>query len=224
MSNVHPLHPVGADLAWRSPAAAKLGLWLFMGVVSVLFLLLSLAYLARAQVDDWQALAGAPWLPLGQPWRLWLNTGSLLVASAALQWAALAARRGDGRATRLGLGLGGLFAAAFLVGQLWVWQVLMGAGYLLATNPANSFFYLLTGLHGLHLLGGMAVWAHTSARAVAAASRRTRKPDSDDSLPLQLTLLSRYWHFLLVLWLLLFALLASPPENLSALAALCGLR
>jgi len=216
MSEIYFLHPPGRGQSWASPSAAKLGLWLFMVVVSVLFLLLTLAYLSRAQFEDWQALAGAPWLPLGQPWRLWVNTALLAAGSGALQWAAIAARRGNARGTRLGLSLGGLLAAGFLVGQLWVWQVLAGAGYALAANPANSFFYLLTALHGLHLTGGLVAWARTTA----GAWRGVPNP----RVQLHVALCSRYWHFLLVLWVLLFTLLASPPENLAALAALCGLR
>lgn len=212
MSEVFAL---GRDEAWAEPVAARLGLWLFMGVVTVLFLLLSLAFLSRAQMEDWQALAGAPWLPFEHPWRLWVNTALLAVGSVALQWAAIAARRGDARSIRLGLVLGGLSAAGFLIGQAWVWRALAGAGYAVAANPANSFFYLLTALHGLHLIGGLVAWAR-----IAAAWRGTPAP----RLQLQVALCARYWHFLLVLWLLLFALLASPPENLAALAAWCGLK
>jgi cytochrome c oxidase subunit 3 len=216
MNQVYCLDPPGQGQPLATPGAAKLGLWLFMGVVSVLFLLLALAYLARAQFEDWQALGGAPWLPLGQPWRLWVNTALLAAGSGALQWAAVAARRGDARGTRIGLGLGGLLAAGFLLGQLWVWQVLAGGGYALAANPANSFFYLLTALHGLHLTGGLAVWGASMLAAMKAGT--------GERLSLRVTLLSRYWHFLLALWLVLFALLASPPEHLAALAAFCGLR
>lgn len=216
MSQVYPLHPPARAPAWGGAGPAGLGLWLFMGVVGVLFSLLTLAYLARAQFDDWQALAGAPWLPLAQPWRLGLNTALLAAGSAALQWAAIAARRGDARGTRLGLALGGLLAAGFLLGQLWVWQVLAAAGYVLAANPANSFFYLLTALHGLHLAGGLVAWARTTAGAWRAGpTARVQR---------HVALCARYWHFLLALWMLLFALLASPPENLAALAAFCGLR
>lgn len=216
MSTDYPLDPIGRDTPLASPAAAKLGLWLFMGVVSVLFLLLSLAFLSRAQFDDWQALAGAPWLPLSSSGRLWANTVLLLTGSAALQWAQWAGWRGDARGARIGLLLGGLFAVAFLLGQLSLWQLLNRSGYLLAANPANSFFYLLTALHGLHLLGGLVAWGKTTAAAFGG----TLTP----RLKLHVQLCSRYWHFLLLLWLLLFALLASPPESLARLAALCGLR
>ena len=118
------------------------------------------------------------------------------------------------------LGLGGLCALAFLAGQLWVWQVLTASGYGVAANPANSFFYLLTGLHGLHLLGGLVAWAGTWAGEL----RGGPTPRANTGRQLHVLLLARYWHFLLALWLLLFALLASPPESLAALAELCGLR
>lgn len=208
----------GHEAAGRmaSPRAAKLGLWLFMGVVTTLFLLLSLAYLSRSQLSDWQALAGDPGQPLSDRWRLWLNTAMLLASSIALQWSHGAARRNNRRELRLGLGLGGLFAAAFLLGQLGIWQQLVDRGYFVAANPANSFFYLLTGLHGLHLLGGLIAWGKTTAKVLHGAVTA--------QVHLHVELCARYWHFLFVVWLLLFALLASPRETLEGIAAICGLR
>ena len=54
---------------------------------------------------------------------------------------------------RAGLLAGGVFALAFLAGQLWAWRQLDAAGYYLTANPAAAFFYLITGVHGLHLFG-----------------------------------------------------------------------
>jgi cytochrome c oxidase subunit 3 len=213
MSTTFPLPRVAA--APDDGAAAKLGLTVFMAVVSVLFILLSLAFLARAQLADWQALGGEPWLPLGQPWQLWVNTALLALASLALHMARGPARRGNVVATRRALALGTAAGLGFLGGQLWVWHTLAAAGHVLAANPANSFFYLLTALHGLHLAGGLVALARTAApslhgRVDARAARNV-------------ALCSRYWHFLLVLWLVLFALVTSPQERLAGLAALCGL-
>ena len=56
---------------------------------------------------------------------------------------------------RAGLIRGGVFAFTFLAGQLCAWRQLDAAGYFLAANPADAFFYLFTGVHGLHLLGGL---------------------------------------------------------------------
>ncbi len=102
---------------------------------------------------------------------------------------------------------GGVFAIAFLAGQLWVWQQFVAWGYFVASNPANSFFYLLTGMHGLHLLGGLICLEHN------------RRVNSCIGVPLpklsaSVELCAIYWHYLLGLWFVLFALLASTPANL----------
>ena len=90
-------------------------------------------------------------------------------------------------------------AVAFLVGQFMAWGVLRAGGYYAASNPANAFFYLLTAVHGIHLLGGLYVWARTMSRCwrgVEVAQIR-----------LSVELCSIYWHYLLLVWLALFALM-----------------
>jgi len=169
---------------------AKLGLWVFMGVVTVLFSIIISAYNARRGFPDWQ--------PLPEPRLLWLNTGALIVSSVAMQWARVAAHRGRPDDVRVALLVGGVFAWAFLAGQLWAWQQLGASGYLVATNPANSFFYLITALHGLHLLGGLGAWAKTTVKVWRGF---------DVGLSVQLCAV--YWHFLLVVWLVLFGLMLS---------------
>ncbi|MBV8397919.1 MAG: cytochrome c oxidase subunit 3, partial [Acetobacteraceae bacterium] len=115
-------------------------------------------------------------------------------------WAQLAARRGETEAMRTGLVAGGAFAVAFLAGQLAVWRHLVAEGYFADTNAALAFFYLLTGMHGLHVLGGMAAWGRTARKAWHESDvRRVR---------LSVELCAIYWHFLLVVWLVLFAVLA----------------
>ncbi|BAN48397.1 cytochrome c oxidase subunit 3 [Metapseudomonas resinovorans] len=191
---------------------AKVGLGVFLGVVSSLFLLFLLAFIVRSQVADWRPLTD-PLAPLAQPWMLWVNTGLLLLASASLQWAKMSRSQAW---TTLAFLLGGVFALAFLAGQLWVWQWLGARGYPVAGNPANSFFYLLTGLHGLHLAGGLVAWT--------LVARRMLRQGPSDSLRTGVELCAYYWHYLLGLWLLLFAVLTSTPETYQAIAAFCGLR
>ena len=89
-------------------------------------------------------------------------------------------------------------------------------GYFIASNPANSFFYLLTGLHGLHLLGGLIAWS------IIVAKFLHRVPLAQLSASVELCTL--YWHYLLGLWFVLFALLASTPQTYEAIARFCGLR
>ncbi len=168
-----------------------LGLRVFLAVVAVLFSLLVVAYADRMSLADWR--------PLPEPWLLWPNTALLILSSIALQWARTAANRGQIDGVRSGLLAAGVLAFAFLAGQLLAWQQLAASGYFAATNPANAFFYLLTALHGLHLSGGLVAWARTSAKA--------RRGFEAVDVRLSVELCAVYWHFLLVIWLVLFGLL-----------------
>jgi len=172
--------------------SATLGLRLLLAAITVLFSLLVVAYHDRMMMGDWRTLP--------DPWLLWPNTVMLIVSSIGLQWASLSARRREIRGVKRGLLIGGMSAFLFLVGQLLAWQQLVELGYFAATNPANAFFYLLTALHGLHLLGGLVAWSWTSDRV-------WRRDAEVDRLRLSVDLCAVYWHFLLVVWLVLFALL-----------------
>ena len=105
----------------------------------------------------------------------------------------------------VGLIAAGVFTLSFLAGQLWVWQQLSSSGNFVAANPANAFFYLLTALHGLHLLGGLWVWAKTTAKVARGVEV--------GAVRLSVELCTVYWHYLLLVWLVLFALLLSTPPR-----------
>jgi cytochrome c oxidase subunit 3 len=173
---------------------AKLALWLLLVVATMLFSVLMAAYLVRMGYPDWQSLP--------KPGLLWVNTVLLGLASAALQWALTSARvewsgeAFNGARARLGLVVGGVFGALFIAGQIVAWQQLQSAGHFVATNPSSSFFYLITAIHGLHLLGGLALWGRVVARL-----QQGRRP------LLGLELCALYWHFLLLVWLILYALM-----------------
>ncbi|MFL5155243.1 MAG: cytochrome c oxidase subunit 3, partial [Microvirga sp.] len=170
---------------------AKIGLGVFLAVVGALFALFMSANVMRMSVADWR--------PVPKPTVLWFNTGVLILSSAALQWAQEAAARRDMAAMRTALMAAGATVFAFLIGQLLAWQQLNAGGYYLASNPASTFFYLLTAVHGLHLLGGLI--------ALGRAAVRVRGGADPDRLRLSLELCAMYWHFLLLVWLVLFALL-----------------
>ncbi|MGH8055811.1 MAG: cytochrome c oxidase subunit 3, partial [Candidatus Entotheonellia bacterium] len=151
------------------------------------------AYAMRMTMGDWS--------PMPKPGLLWLNTAVLIVTSVAMQWTRAAANRGQVDGVRIGLMAGGVLTFAFLAGQLVVWQQLNASGYFVTANPANSFFYLLTALHGLHLLGGLVAWGRTTARVWRGAEV--------GEVRLSVELCTVYWHYLLLVWLVLFALLLS---------------
>ncbi len=207
--------PPPDEAARRMPAARVGVLWL-LASLTALFSLFAVAFLIRAQLPDWEALAGGAGRPLASLAPLWVNTAWLATASVTLQAASLFARRGRSGALRAALAAGALSALAFLAGQALVWQQLIAQGHFIATNPSASFFYLLTALHGAHLAGGLVAWVHVA--------RRAWRPAADARLALGVALCALYWHFLLAVWLFVFALLAAEPATLVWLAEICGLR
>ena len=187
--------------------AKQLALRVFLAVVAVLFVLLITAYGGRMVYEDWR--------PAPQVNLLWANTLVLILSSAALQWAQYSVRRGQLDAMRVGLLFGGAFTLVFLFGQILAWRQLGTMVHFEVTNPAIAFFYLITGLHGVHLLGGLVAWGRTVAKVWG---------DFDAAKVRQsVELCTTYWHFLLLVWLVLFGLLFTG-NNLDLLLKLCGIR
>ena len=172
--------------------AQTVGLGVFLAVVGALFTLLISAYSARMVMVDWQAL------PV--PDLLWFNTGLLVASSVALQLAYVSAKRMRPEDMKLGMLAGASFALLFLVGQVLASLQLRDAGYFLASNPANAFFYLLAGLHALHLSGGLVALGRVTRKIWLGSERR-------DRIRLGVGLCAAYWHFLLFIWLIVMALL-----------------
>ncbi len=163
----------------------------FLAVATSFFALILSAYSLRMELGDW--------IPLTEPQLLWTNTTVLVLASVAFQWTRNAAMRGDAAKLKPGLVITGLLTSAFLIGQYIAWQQLFASGEFITSNPSNAFFFLLTGLHAMHILGGMYVWARATLKAFDGAS------DVRQSIEL----CTIYWHFLLLVWLVLFGLLLS---------------
>jgi cytochrome c oxidase subunit 3 len=151
----------------------------------------------RMNMVDWRAL------PV--PRLLWFNTGVLVLSSVALQRAHVAARRQDAGGAITGLLAGGAAAVIFIVGQLLAWRQLSEAGYFVASNPANSFFYLMTAVHGLHLMGGLVALGRTTTKVWRGAEIA--------EMNLSVDLCTIYWHFLLLVWLVLLGLLTGWTED-----------
>lgn len=171
----------------RAPGST--GLWVFMGVVTALFTLFLAAYVMRMDSPDWQRIA--------LPWQVWLSTALLAAASVSMALASRAARAVRMARARSALRVGGLGAVAFVASQLWAWAALYAAHVVPASNPAGSFFYLLTAMHGLHMIGGLVGFAFVAFDR--GSGTRTQ---------MRIGLCARYWHFLLAVWLVLLAALA----------------
>ncbi len=168
-----------------------LGLRVFLAVITVVFSLFFIAYADRMTFPDWH--------PLPEPWLLWLNTAILILSSFAMQKARNAVDRGQAEIVRFSLLAGGILTFTFLAGQLLVWREMVALGYFAKANPANAFFYLVTALHGVHLLGGLVAWGRTSAKV--------RRGRDIAEVRLSIELCAVYWHYLLGIWLALFGLL-----------------
>jgi cytochrome c oxidase subunit 3 len=185
-----------------SVPVAKIGLGLFLAVVGSLFALLVSAYFMRIDIA---ATTGTVLRAMPVPRLLWLNTGALIVSSVALQCAQIAARHGQRDALRDGLLLGAVSACVFVAGQLLVWRQLADAGYFAAGNPANAFFYLLTGVHGVHVTGGLVALGKTITKVWRGVAT--------ERLRLSVWLCTAYWHFLLLIWLIIFAILTGWADD-----------
>jgi cytochrome c oxidase subunit 3 len=195
--------------AWdgSSVPAAKVGLGIFLAVAGCLFALLVNAYFLRIEIaaTPGAATTAAILRTMPMPRLLWLNTAMLVISSLALAYAQIGARRGRRDAVRDGLLAGGGFALAFLTSQLLVWWQLAGAGYVAAGDPGNAFFYLFTGVHGLHVAGGLG--------ALGKTFEKVRRGAAIDQLRLSVWLCATYWHFLLLVWLIIFAVLTGWADD-----------
>lgn len=194
--------PIGGPGVGGMPTE-KIALGIFLAVVGALFALFASAYFMRMEFVDWRTM------PL--PGILWLNTAILVLASVEMECARSAVRRGDAATLRLSLAAATVATLGFLGGQLAAWRELVDTGYFLTGNPANSFFYLLTGLHGLHVLGGLVALARAAPGAWGIGRA--------DHLRLRVDLCATYWNFLLLVWLGLLVLLKGWASDF---VAICG--
>jgi cytochrome c oxidase subunit III len=168
------------------------GMFLALGAILMFFMALISAFVVRKGLSTSSLEA-----PIGLPWPLLtLNTVVLLASSASL----IAARRGqrlsDSIAFRKWWYTATALGLAFLIGQFAAWRILASQGIYLASNPDASFFYLFTGAHAIHLLGGIA------GLLVVA-----RKPLHQLTLATASRVAAMYWHFLTLIWASIFLLL-----------------
>ena len=163
-----------------------------IGIVSILmfFMALASAFLVRKGTGEWVAVHIPP--------LLWVNTAVLLASSATLEMARKRLAHSDVDGFRKLWRVTTILGVLFLVGQVAAWRILAGQGIYLATNPASSFFYIFTGAHALHLVGGVCALLYVA----------WRKPhQARVSLDVLAEVTSYYWHFMDALWLFLLALL-----------------
>lgn len=184
--------------------APRTGLFVFLAMVSSLFLVFVGAYIMRK--DHGHGGGMHEWVPVDDPSVLWLNTAVLVLASVAMQYARGRMSQDRVAPARIAFAIAGVLSILFLAGQVSAWLSLSATGLYTVETPAYSFFILLTAVHGLHLVGGLIVLARAALRMLGAD---TSNAVVTSRLAMSVELCTTYWHFLLLVWLGLFWLLLS---------------
>lgn len=178
-----------------SPNRYRVTLWVLIAAIMMMFASLVAAYIMLWSADSWR--------PVAIPSLLWLSTGLIITSSLTFERARRSLKRGDDDVYSRWLLLTLLLGLGFLTSQLFAWRQLVKQGIYMTTNPHSSFFYLLTGAHGLHLLGGILALNFLLLRT------RYRRSDASAEAKRQAaaSAVSIYWHFMDGLWVFLFLLL-----------------
>ena len=171
--------------------SARLGLWVFLGSVTMLFAAFTSAYLVRS--------AGTDWAPLQIPSVLWISTAVLIASSVTMELARRSFQDWKPLAFRKWMVATFVLGVSFICGQLLAWQQLAEQGVFLQSHPHSSFFYVFTAVHALHVLGGIAALLY-----VLFQSWRYKLTPGVSSAP---ALCATYWHFIDVVWIYLFVVL-----------------
>lgn len=169
----------------------KFILWLFIATIVMLFAAMTSAYIVRKVEGNW--------LDFQLPSIFISTTVVLLLSSLTIQWAHGLVRKDDLNKAKIALGLTFVLGVFFLIGQVMGWGALVSADVYLVGNPAGSFLYILTGLHGLHLIAGL-VFILAAFIAIAKYKVHSRNMA-------MMEMCITFWHFLGGLWLYLYIFL-----------------
>jgi cytochrome c oxidase subunit III len=195
---------------------ARLGLVVGLTGIAMIFISFTSAYVIRQGLPTLDPRTNAllhDWFPVPLPRMLIINTGVLLISSitmelarrqaarkAALTQLASAASGSVGVKTEISwLALTVVLGLTFLTGQWMAWRELAASGFYVSSSPSSSFVYLLTGMHGVHLFGGVV------ALLTAGVASVLRRPADSQSIVVDVT--GWYWHFMALLWVYLLCLL-----------------
>jgi len=172
----------------------KFALWLFMASVIMLFGAWTSAYIVKRGEPGWSSFE--------LPAQFWINSLLIVVSSATLYWAQRSARRDELEKVKLAVSLTAALGVLFLVGQWLAWMKMIEMNYYFTgagSNTSASFIYVLTGVHGLHVISGVVV-----LMVLLTATFRYQVHSKNMT---RIEMCSTYWHFLGGLWLYLFVFL-----------------
>ncbi|MFN8353301.1 MAG: cytochrome c oxidase subunit 3 [Spirosomataceae bacterium] len=169
----------------------KFLLWLFIVSITMMFAAFTSAYLVRK--------AEGNWLEFQLPVIFWYSSAVLLASSLAMHVAYTAAKKDNFKLLRIAISITFALGLVFLWMQWLGWKELVALNVYFVGNPSGSFVYVLSGMHGLHIISGLVVLAF----AFVAAFRLKIHAKSLS----QIQICAYYWHFLDILWIYLFAFL-----------------
>jgi cytochrome c oxidase subunit 3 len=169
----------------------KFAMWLFIVSVLMIFGALTSAYIVRQGEGNW--------LIFELPQLFWVNTGVILISSMTMHFAYMAAKRDRLELVKMTMVITTILGLTFLVGQYLAWGDLVDQKIYLVGNPSGSFVYILSGLHGLHIVGGVVF--------LLIVLNSTFKYRVHSKSLNQIEMCVTYWHFLGGLWLYLFVFL-----------------
>ncbi len=169
----------------------KFIMWLIIVSIIMMFAGMTSAYLVRRGEGDW--------FEFSLPAEFWITTIILLASSVTMQLAHRAAKKDQMSGLKIFMAITTLLGVGFLVGQYQVWQVLESDGVFFEGNPSGSFLYVLTGLHGFHLVTGVVFLL------VMLVQTLRYKVHSRNMVYMDMC--NTYWHFLDGLWIYLFVFL-----------------
>lgn len=172
----------------------KFALWLFIVSIVMIFAAMTSAYIVRR--------AEGNWLEVEIPLIMYISTGIILLSSVTMHWAYLSAKRDNLQPLKTALLLTTLLGVVFIITQFKSWEILKEAGVFFGgdlSNPGGSFVYVLTGLHGFHLITGVVFLF------VVLISAFGYKVHSKNLNLIEMS--ATYWHFLDALWIYLFVFL-----------------
>jgi cytochrome c oxidase subunit III len=197
----------------------RLGVGVALTGIVMIFVSYSSAYVVRQGLPTLDPQTGTlvrDWLPLQLPSFLLVNTLVLLISTLTMELARRQAVRSGLAAETVSLSsarteidrlpwlaLTAILGLSFLAGQWLVWRELAARGFYVATSPSSSFFYLLTGMHGIHLLGGIVALLAAGAVSLLRKSAASAAVVVDGA--------AWYWHFMTVLWVYILCLLEFAP-------------
>jgi cytochrome c oxidase subunit 3 len=179
------------------PDKSKVVTWFLLIVVMMTFGGLIGAYVVVANNGV------AEWRPFDLPIQVWISTGIILASSIVYHLAQKAIFANDHRLIRRYLIATTILGAFFIASQIIVWLELVNRGYYMRGNPYAGFFYIITGIHAVHVLGGVIALGSIFLRT---ASETDFGPELEYRRNLARSV-GWYWHFIGILWIVIFVML-----------------